>query len=117
MAKNLKALTDEELDYLRETYQFDVMGDYLVVSCVVNGQVYNRKTLHNKNESFNLTTKMRKITITPQAIEMWLEKYKDNYSLIEVQNAINTLIITYQPLNDEEMLNQLSRKGSKIKEI
>lgn len=117
MAKNLKALTDEELDYIRNSYQFDVHDKYIVVMCSVNGTMYNRKTLHDIDKPFSLTTKARKITISVQAINMWLEKYKDKYSLIEVQNAINYLIITYQPLTDEEMEKQLKRKSVRIQEI
>ena len=117
MAKNLKALTQEELDYIKDSYQFDVYDKYIVVSCSVNGTMYNRKTLHDIDKPFFLTTKVRKITITVQAINMWLEKYKDRYSLIEVQNAINFLIINYQPLTDEEMEKQLKRKGVRIQEI
>lgn len=113
MAKNLKALTDEELDYIRKAYIFDVYDKYIVVSC----SGYNRRTLHDIDKPFLLTTKARKITITVQAINMWLEKYKGKYSLVEVQNAINYLIVTYQPVNDEEIEKQLKCKSVRIQEI
>lgn len=118
MAKNLKALTDEELAYLQKTYKFELMGDYIAVSCsTATGATYNRKTLHIVSEPFTLSTKVRKITITTQAINLWIDKYKDNYSLMEVQNAINLLIITYQDVTEQNIETQLKRGQAKIETL
>lgn len=82
---------------------------------VVTTKTYNsRKVLHNINESFLISTSMRKISFSKEAINYWINDFKDEYSLIEVQNAISVLTITYQPINKEEIRNQLKRKTSKI---
>lgn len=114
MARNLKMLTKDELDYINNNYSFELVGDYIIAKF----NSYNRKILHSINEDFTLNTKARKITITAHAIKLWIEHFKDNYSLIDVQNAINTLIITYQNPSDFEVGNQLNGKNIKnIKEI
>ena len=60
-----------------------------------------------------LPLERRRIKITKNAIDLWSEKYIDEYSLIEVQNAINTLIVTYQTVTQEHVTGQLERTRSK----
>ena len=109
MAGNLKALSVEELKYFLDRYDIDLVGDYIVVTC----KTLKRKTLHDLDKGFPLSTPVKKMNITRQAIELWRKDYIGHYSLIEVQNAINTLIITYQNVNDLQIREQLKRTKSK----
>jgi len=113
MAKNLKALTEEELDYMKDKYSFKLFEDYIVVSC----KGYNRTTLHDIHSPFEIRSPIRKIKISTQAIDLWIKKYQNLCSLVEVQNAISTLIVTYQEVNDENIDTCIKRTTSKIKEI
>lgn len=147
MAKNLRALTDDELKYVNENYIFEILDysegyrviyNYVKNKLDVNSQKelkdliddfvknnskyivvttkgYNaRKVVHNINESFLVSTSLRKISFSKEAINYWINEFKDEYSLVEVQNAISILTITYQPVNVDEIRNQLKRKSSKV---
>lgn len=113
MAGNIKALTSEELDFVVAKYKFDLFNDCIVVT--TNG----RKTLHDMNESFSLLLPLerRRIKITKKAIDLWVKRYYEKYSLIEVQNAINTLIVTFQNPNEENIDGQLERARLKLKTL
>ena len=109
MAGNLKALSIDELKYFLNRYDIKLVGNYIAVIC----KTLNRKTLHDLDKGFPLSTDIKKINITKQAIDLWIKDYLDSYSLIEVQNAINTLIVTYQNVNDSQIKEQLKRTKSK----
>lgn len=108
MAGNLKALTIDELKYFVDRYDIELVDKYIVVNC----KTLKRKTLHDLDAGFELSTPVRKINISKKAIDLWKDQYIGKYSLIEVQNAINTLIITYQNLNDTQISEQLKRTKS-----
>ena len=65
-------------------------------------------------KSFSLLTPVRKLTITKKAIDIWRESYMDKYSLIEVQTAMNILIITYNDINKSQLDDELKRLRSKF---
>ena len=109
MAKNLKALTKSELDYLTEKYSFDILDNYIVVSC----KGYDRKVLHDIDKAFSINTPVRKIQISELAIKMWRENFKANYNLLAVQNAISSLIVTYQDVSLEDV-KKILVKGSSL---
>lgn len=112
MAKNLRALTDDELRYMLDRYTFSVFENkYIVTKCV------NRETLHQIGKNFSLSTPIRKVAISPLAVDMWINNFKDDFSLVEVQNAISVLTVTYQPVNEETVLKQMKRKSIEIKKI
>lgn len=118
MAKNLRALTDEELDFIDSNYKFETLEGtnnkrYIIVS--FNG--YDRRVLHDFDKPFLINTSVRKVNISTDAINYWYNEFKDKYSLIEVQNAINVLIVLYQPVNSEEILKQLKRRTTKVKSV
>lgn len=103
---NLKALTFEELQYIKNNYEFDLRDEYIYV--VKKG--YNRITAHKIGEPFALSTKLRKINIHPKAVNLWIESYKDKgYSLIEIQNVLNTLVVTYQDITTENVEAKLKK--------
>ena len=110
---NVKILTNDELNFLKGRYAFELNGDTILVKI----QNYNRVTAHPANETFALNTKVRKVDITPDAIEIWDKHFKNKWSLFDVQNAINILIMTYQTPEVEEIEDQLKRGTSKIKII
>ena len=110
--RNLRALTGDELLYLTKNYEFEDLGKYIVVS--FTGDSRKTKTVHDSSEGFSISSKVRRINITKQAIDLWVSGYKYQYSLIEVQNAINTLIVTYRDLTTEEIDNQLRASHLKL---
>lgn len=114
MAKNLKALSDEEKDWLNNNYNIIFKPD---IGFIVNRTGYDRRVIHDAGKKFILSTPIRKITISKLAQDLWVNKYQDKYTLIDVQSAISTLIVTYQDLSDEDINKQLQRASSKIKEI
>ena len=110
MTGNTKALTNDELKFIVDKYEFSLFQDFVVVS------TNNRKTLHDRTKGFSLLLPLarRRVKITPKAIELWIENYMSKYSLIEVQNALNTLVVTYQSLSKDNINAQLERSRSKL---
>ena len=110
---NAKILTDEELAFLNNRYAFEVTDDTILVKI----QNYNRVTAHPIGVTFALNTKVRKVDITPDAVKIWDAHFKDKWSLFEVQNAINILIMTYQMPEINDINDQLVRGTAKIKVV
>lgn len=114
MIGNLKILSDDELKYLTDRYIFGTAivdnMKYIVVKC----KDYNRMVLHEITHKFTINSPIKRLTISKEAIDLWLNHF-NNYSLIEVQNAINSLIVSYQDLTFDDILSQLARKTLKIK--
>lgn len=103
-SRNIKLLTDSERQFFNENYEFEVLDNMLVIRC----KTFNRPNLKPLNENFELSSKVRKITITTKAINLWLSTFKEqNISLTDVQNAINALIICYEDLSKEEVEKQI----------
>ncbi len=113
---NIRALTDEDIYYFNKKYKFELIENnkYILVYC---SNYPNRKTIHSVDSGFSISTNRRKLKISKKAIDLWIEKYKDKYTLAEVQNALSSLIVTYQNISDESVDSQLARKTNKIKEI
>lgn len=105
---NIKTLSVDELKYFLDRYDIKLTDNYILVYC----SDPKRKTFHDIGD-FNLVTPIRKIKISKQAIDIWKERYMDDYSLIEVQNAINFLTITYRNINNSQLDNQLRKIRSK----
>ena len=110
MTGNIKALTDTEMKYVVSRYKFELYNDFIMV--IANG----RKTLHDRTKGFSLLLPIerRRIKITEKAIDFWIKEASPNYTLIEVQNAINTLVVTYQNVTQENIRSQLKRGRSKL---
>ena len=110
MTGNIKALTNDELKFVVSKYQFELFENYVVVC--TNG----RRTLHDKTKGFSLLLPLgrRRVNISTKAIDLWTKKYVEKFSLIEVQNAINTLLVTYQNPSDDNVDGQLKRSRSKL---
>lgn len=111
---NVKLLTDRQLTELNRKYSFFVDENEIIVK--VND--YNRKTRHPIDKSFSINSKIRKITISAEAISIWLELSKGgSYSLFAIQNAVNKLYLTYQNITLLNVKKILSGTITKITEI
>lgn len=114
VGNNTRALNSEELEFLNDRYSFELIDEYIVTK--VKG--YDRKVLHDIDKSFVLNTPIRKITITEEAIKYWIHHFrKMGRTLLDVQNAINSLIVTYQDVSKNEVENALNNKIDEIKKI
>lgn len=101
---NIRILTKDELEYFNSKYSIKVKDDYVIVEC----KNYKRTTLHPTNHSFSLLTKKRKMTISKEAIEMWQKYFRGtDWTMIDIQNAMNLAIISYQNLSYSDILQQL----------
>lgn len=109
---NIRILTKAERDYFNKKYIFEIIDNKILVKV----KDYNRITAHEISKNFSLNTKLRKLTISKEAIKLWSEKFYGKYSLIDVQNAINQLLITYQLPSEKEIEQQLNKNDDlKIK--
>lgn len=110
LANNCRALSKDELSFMNAKYKFWIDGDNVCVRCTNRA----RTTYHPKNKKFNIYVKrVRKITYNVVAIEMFEHFQADDtrkkYSLTDIQNALNILRITYQPIDEERVLALLSK--------
>lgn len=92
MKNNARVLTEEELKFFNDKYSFEIRDDLVFVKT----SNFNRLTVHKAVKGFSLSTSIRKLTISSDAINAWNEHFREKYSLIDVQNAINKLIVMYQ---------------------
>ena len=113
MKGNIKALTNDELKFVNERYDFKLTEYGILV--IANG----RKTLHEFDKSFSLLLPLERriIKIKKSAIDLWSKKYIDKYSLIEVQNAINTLAVTFQNIAESTIDEQIKVTRSKLNNL
>ena len=95
---NLKLLSDEQLIEFKEKYTFQILDSLIVVRT----SNFNRPTMHDKNKGFFITLNNRKLTITPEAINMWENNFPNTH-LVDVQHAINRLFLMYQNPNVEDI--------------
>lgn len=114
---NVKVLTKNELLRLNSQYIITYDDDNIIVG----NRYYNRTTLHDRHSSFFINSKVRKITLTTTAIEIWIElqgeeQYKD-YTLFDVQNAINILYVMYQPCELKEVKKLLLKESTRINNV
>lgn len=108
--KNIKILTREELDYLVGKYLFRMLNPEIIgvktTTCI-------RENTHPINEKFAINTPIKRITISPEAIDYW-NKLNGKYHLIEVQNAINVLTVMYQEISEKTIVDQIENMSTKI---
>ena len=102
---NIKLLTKDERQYFRDNYNFELQGNFVLVKF----KNYGRVVAHSIFEPFSIVSKIRKITISVNAIDLWKDKFMNSkYTLIDVQNAINALTIGYQATDYDEVNAQLN---------
>lgn len=112
---NVRLLTPTEFMQLNSKYIFELDKD----SIVVRTKNYNRLTKHPVNEPFHINAKgIRKVCFNMNAIDIWKNLYKDGKpTLIEVQQAVNKLTITFQKTTEENVKKILAGHDIKIKKI
>lgn len=110
--RNIKVLNDDEMAFINDRFIFEIKGDLILVS----SKKMKRATAHKKTESFDLNFKFGKQyswMISSLAIQIW--EYGDKtYSLIDIQNAINKLLVMYQEPSQEDVLKLLKRQTEEI---
>ena len=100
---NIRLLTRDELMYFNSNYIFTLKSDLILVQ-VKN---FNRITSHPINKDFHISTSVRKLKISKEAIEIWSEpSVQSKYTLVEIQNSINALILAYQKVDKNMILTQ-----------
>ena len=101
---NIRLLTKEERKFFKDNYKFAIKEDVILVT--FNG--YGRIVAHPLNEDFSISSKIRKIKITKEAISLWQKKFQNtDFNVVDVQNAMNALIISYQGTDFNDVKNQL----------
>lgn len=115
-ANNIHVLKDEEVEMLNGLFSYEVKDDHLLQTPVS----FKRTTAYSINSSFSVRykylNKNRKVKIQAYTIKVWLENFKDKYTLFDVQNAINKLLVTYQKPDIKDISRYLSNPESlKIK--
>ena len=110
MKGNYLVLNEDQLKAFNERYVISIVGDKISTKT----KDYKRVTLHSIEDGFQAIIIMnnRKITfkITPRAIKLWMnEKFNDKYSLIDIQNIINKVIVSHQVVTDEDIFEELNK--------
>lgn len=101
---NVRLLTKDERQFFHDNYTFELQGSFILIKF----KNYGRVVAHSIDKQFSIVSKVRKITISVEAIKLWIEKFKNtSYTVVDIQNAMNALIIGYQPTAYDEVKNQL----------
>ncbi len=90
---NIKLLTLEQLNKLKDMYYFNLNESGTKV--IVGNTHYKRETYHPINENFSLNSKIRIVTITKEAIQIWI-KLKKKYNLFDIQQVVYILSMMSQ---------------------
>lgn len=107
---NIKLLTKDERKYFKDNYHFSIKDDFILVKF----NDYGRVVAHPIYEDFNISSKVRKIKISKEAIALWMNNFQNtDFSVIDVQNAMNSLLISYQATDFEDVKAQLNLIKSK----
>ena len=107
MSKNprhTKLLLSHELIELKNKYSIKLINDNVLVA--VNTR--NQTTIHKLGKKFNLRVNDRKFTISEQALDLWSNDL-NLYNLIDIQHAINTLLINRQETSYENIKKLLKK--------
>lgn len=115
MRNNVKLLSCRELCALNDKYCITVDDDTDNILVVLRN--YNRVTKHSKDKPFSISSKIRKITFSMDAIDFWLRHLHDcKFSLFDIQQVINYASISYLKLSDKtifELLANIEKTCSK----
>lgn len=111
---NTKLLSPRQLDEMNEKFEFiyDEPTDSVLVKC----RNYKKITPHPASQGFAINSKIRKVSFTTDSIQIWKE-LKANYSLLDVQQTVNKLYLTYQPITKSSVENSLKTNNFTIKSL
>jgi len=114
MAKNgVKILSKDDLDFLKRKYNIDVGKDFLTIKT----NNFNRMTYHKFTDRIIFIAQDRRLFVSPEAIKIWIDNFKDKYSLFEVQNSINLAYSLCQDVNLDVITKILKRGTEKILQL
>lgn len=116
MAKNnIKLLSKTQFERINSKYTFTIEDDKIIVGLTTCA----RKTAHDIDKPFHINAKkIRKVCFSIEAINIWRELYHDGLpTLLQVQQAVNKLTITFQKVNTENVRKILSGQDIRIKRI
>ena len=107
---NIKILSQAQLEKLNAKYYFEVDGQDILVGL----NSYQRVTRHPRDKCFHINSRTdikRKICFSKEAIDIWLacKENKLKLSLFDVQNAVNNLTVTYQPISYDNVVRFFNR--------
>ena len=110
---NIRLLTEDERRYLNQKYSFDIEDGNVLVKTINYGKV----TKHPLDKTFAINTIVRKITISAETLAIWskdvYKKLDNQFTLIDVQNVVNMLTISYQEITNQAVISVLKEKYSK----
>lgn len=113
---NTRIMDAKDLELFLNKYYFDIDEKYVYVKL----KDYGRVTAHERGKSFFIQYRgLRKLTITPEAVEIWnelVEKQK-KLNLIEVQQYVNILTLTYQKVNTASVKHMLNGYEMTVKNL
>lgn len=92
---NIRVMSEDELMFLKNKYSFEIKDDLILVA----SRNFNRITPHDIDESFTVNAQIRKVKIDASSVKLWAERFKEKYSLFEVQNVINILTVLHQKID------------------
>lgn len=106
---HIKLLTTDQLEILNADYYFEL--DDAEKNVIVKLYNYERKTAHPIGKGFSINSRIRKISFSPEAIDIWVQMYKKDChmstTLFDVQQAANRLSILYQEINIESVKSMI----------
>lgn len=110
---NVRLLTDQEMEFVKNKYNFILIDDK---SMMVRSKIRHRETIHELNRSFVINIKkLRTVRFSVDAMEIWKElKESLKPNLLDVQQAVNKLVITFQDINTNNVCKILSGKDIKL---
>lgn len=115
---NIKLLTHEQLRQFNSKYTIELVENEIHVRTIN----YAKVTKHPADQAFHINAKnIRKIQFSIEAIEIWKKfctSYKENiFTLFDVQQAVNSLIVMYQKPTFDNVKALLERDTTKIRRI
>lgn len=119
---NIKILTERLREQLNLKFRFELKDDKILVGTSTNRRI----TAHDANKPFHINSRenpKRKMIFSIDAINIWkryllTDEAKDKeicHTLIDIQNAVNMLTITFQNITYDNVMSVLKRESQKIK--
>lgn len=109
-ANNIRIMNKEMLDRLKSKFRFEVKDEYILV----HNSYFNRPTLHPLNKDFKIYfDKGRSVNINKEVIDLWINYFIEDYSLLDIQNAYNILRSGYQKELTKEDVKDVLEKFNK----
>ena len=115
---NSKPLTSEELLSFKNRFNFEILTNENGEEFICWERKSSGKGCYMRLKKANkivISDRNRKYTISSKAIKLWLEKYKGEYDLFDIQQAIITQEILFK--QEDFVDSYLKNPNVKIKTI